>query len=47
MTQKRIIFRFLPLFLEFSIIVEKTRPDLELILARFDELAAFLKKPIE
>ena len=30
-----------------AIIVEKTHPDLELILARFDELAAFLKKPIE
>ena len=29
-----------------AIIVEKTHPDLELILARFDELAAFLKKPI-
>jgi len=29
-----------------SIIVEKTHPDLELILARFDELVAFLKKPI-
>ena len=27
-----------------AIIVEKTHPDLELILARFDELAAFLKK---
>ena len=25
---------------------EKTHPDLKLILARFDELAAFLKKPI-
>ncbi len=25
-----------------AIIVEKTHPDLELILARFDELAAFL-----
>lgn len=30
-----------------AIIVEKTHPDLELILARFDELAAFLRKPIE
>ncbi|SDG86191.1 hypothetical protein SAMN04487901_11138 [Prevotella communis] len=30
-----------------AIIVEKTHPDLELILARFDDLAAFLKKPIE
>ena len=30
-----------------AIIVEKTHPDLELILARFEELAAFLKKPIE
>ena len=30
-----------------AIIVEKTHPDLELILARFDELAAFLKKPID
>ena len=29
-----------------AIIVEKTHPDLKLILARFDELAAFLKKPI-
>ena len=29
-----------------TIIVEKTHPDLELILARFEELAAFLKKPI-
>ena len=29
-----------------AIIVEKKHPDLELILARFDELAAFLKKPI-
>ena len=29
-----------------AIIVEKTHPDLELILTRFDELAAFLKKPI-
>ena len=29
-----------------AIIVEKTHPDLELILARFEELAAFLKKPI-
>ena len=29
-----------------AIIVEKSHPDLELILARFDELAAFLKKPI-
>ena len=27
-----------------AIIVEKTHPDLDLILARFDELAAFLKK---
>lgn len=29
-----------------AIIVEKTHPDLDLILARFEELAAFLKKPI-
>ena len=29
-----------------AIIVEKTHPDLELILARFDELATFLKKPL-
>ena len=27
-----------------AIIVEKTHPDLDLILARFDELATFLKK---
>ena len=27
-----------------AIIVEKSNPDIELILARFDELAAFLKK---
>ena len=27
-----------------AIIVEKTHPDLDLILARFNELAAFLKK---
>ena len=27
-----------------AIIVEKTNPDLELVLARFDEFAAFLKK---